>query len=115
MSKRFNLVLAALLLAASAPVFAINRGDPAAGQKKSAACAGCHGPKGHSTSAQYPKLAGQYADYIVQALTAYKSGDRQNAIMNGMAANLSKEDMWDLAAYFSSQQGDLHTLPRWNR
>ena len=58
-----------------------------------------------------PILAGQYADYIVRALKDYKSGDRQNAIMNGIAAGLSEKDMEDLAAYFSSQSG-LTTLPK---
>lgn len=84
-------------------------GDPAAGKKKAQACAACHGPGGHSTSPQFPILAGQYADYLVHALTAYQTGDRKNPIMAGMAAPLSEQDKEDLAAYFAAQMG--LTLP----
>ena len=54
-------------------------------------------------------LAGQYYDYLVKALSDYKSGKRTNPIMKGFAAQLSKQDMEDLAAWFSSQeQTSLH-------
>ena len=86
------------------------KGNAAAGQEKSAVCAACHGADGNSQININPILAGQYADYIVRALKDYKSGARQNAIMAGIAAGLSEEDMEDLAAYFSSQKG-LTTLP----
>ena len=56
-----------------------------------------------------PILAGQYPDYLVQVLGDYKSGKRKNAIMNGMAAGLSHEDMEDLAAWFSIQPSELFT------
>ncbi len=97
-----------LLFTLAAPVMA--KGDAVAGQEKSAVCAACHGADGNSTIPMNPRLAGQYPDYIVRALKDYKSGDRQNAIMNGIAAGLSEQDMQDLAAYFSSQSG-LKTLP----
>ena len=80
-------------------------GDPAAGQAKSKACAACHGADGNSASGEFPRLAGQYADYLVKALADYKSGARKNPIMAPLAANLSKRDMEDLAAYYASQQG----------
>jgi cytochrome c553 len=57
-------------------------------------------------------LAGQHADYLVHALKAYKSGDRQNAIMNGQAAALSEQDMRDLAAYYAAQSAAIQTLER---
>lgn len=79
--------------------------DPAAGREKSRTCAACHGPDGNSPSAEFPKLAGQHYDYLVKALTDYRSGARKNAIMAPQAANLSGRDIADLAAFFSQQQG----------
>lgn len=76
-----------------------------AGKEKAKACAACHGADGNSASADFPKLAGQQADYIVKSLQGYKSGTRKNPIMAPMGANLSQRDMEDLAAYFSHQQG----------
>lgn len=95
---------------ASGSALAMNQGDAAAGKTKSAACAGCHGADGNSPAGSgFPRLAGQYADYIVQALKEYKSGGRNNPIMAGMVAGLKDDDMHDLAAYFASQSG-LETL-----
>ena len=83
-------------------------GNAAAGQGKTATCAGCHGATGHGTAdPANPKLAGQHASYIAKQLEDFKSGTRQNPanpIMTGMAAGLSPEDMADIAAYFSSQE-----------
>lgn len=78
-------------------------GNATTGQTKAAACGACHGVTGNSTDAQYPKLAGQNPEYIVTQLMRFKSGVRQNAIMNGMAATLAPQDMQDIAAYFSKQ------------
>lgn len=105
----FSVILA--MLALSATNTAMAKGDAAAGQEKSSVCAACHGADGNSQIPMNPRLAGQYPDYIVQALKDYKSGDRQNAIMNGIAAGLSEQDMQDLAAYFSSKSG-LVNLPK---
>lgn len=79
--------------------------DAAAGKTKSATCAACHGPDGNSAVADFPRIAGQYPDYIVKSLTDYKSGARKNPIMAPMAAMLSERDMEDLAAFFSQQNG----------
>lgn len=73
-------------------------------------CAACHGPDGVSPNdpnkAQgAPILAGQYPDYIIQVLHDYKSGKRQNPIMNGMASGLSDEQMQMIAWYFYRQKG----------
>jgi len=81
-------------------------GDASAGEQKAAACATCHGPQGKSTNPQWPKLAGQHAPYIVTQLKAFKSGERENAIMAGQAGNLSEQDMKDLAAYYAQQPID---------
>ena len=94
---------ACLLLSASAPALA---GDAEAGQKKSTTCAACHGPDGNSpTGPDFPRLGGQHYDYLVQALQGYKSGARKNPVMNPLAANLTRRDIEDLAAFFSSQKG----------
>ncbi len=89
-----------LLISASAQ----GAGDAAAGKARSAVCAGCHGVDGNSPTPMYPKLAGQVSEYTVKQLELFKSGQRQNPIMAGMAAPLSKKDMVDLAAYFASQK-----------
>ncbi|MCS3902053.1 cytochrome c553 [Methylohalomonas lacus] len=84
-------------------------GDPDAGKKKAQSCAACHGADGNSSNADWPKIAGQQADYIVTQLQAYKSGARENPQMSPMAQDLSEQDMHDLAAYFSSQEITLET------
>ena len=70
-------------------------------------CAACHGENGVSQVADFPKLAGQYPDYLVRVLKDYQSGARKNAIMAGQVANLTPQDIDDLAAYFSGQQALL--------
>jgi cytochrome c553 len=79
-------------------------GDAEAGKSKSAACAACHGPDGNSPAPTFPKIAGQHAAYLIKQLNEYKSGERQNATMNGMVAALSEQDIADLAAFYASQQ-----------
>jgi len=72
-------------------------------------CGACHGPEGNKPSApDQPVLAGQYPDYLVQALGDYKSGRRNNPIMKAFASQLSAQDMEDLAAWFSSRPTPLH-------
>ena len=86
------------------------RGNAESGKAKAAqVCAACHGPEGNKPSApDQPVIAGQYYDYLVQALSDYKSGKRNNPIMKAFAEPLSKKDMEDLAAWFSSQRSALH-------
>ena len=80
-------------------------GDPVAGESKAQVCFACHGMDGNGVSAEYPRLAGQYESYMLKALQDYKSGARQNAIMASFVANLTDEDMADLAAYYASKEG----------
>lgn len=95
-------VSSALLLIAGQGIAA----DIEAGKKKAAeVCAACHGPDGNSPTAAFPKIAGQHATYLEKTLNDYKSGARKDPIMAGMAAPLSKRDIENLAAYFSSQSG----------
>ena len=99
-----KMILAAGCVALLAVGFA-NAANPAAGKEKAKTCAACHGPDGNSAAPDFPRLAGQHYDYLVKALSDYKAGERKNAIMAPQAANLSKRDIEDLAAYFSQQQG----------
>ena len=94
-----------LVIAAALAVSAVAQaGDPAAGKEKAKVCAACHGENGISQAPDFPKLAGQYNDYLVRAMNDYKTGARKNPIMAGQVANLKKEDIADLSAYFASQQ-----------
>ena len=106
-------LLAALTLAAPA---AFAGGDAASGKQiVDRTCAACHSANGISNKGQDPQppiLAGQYKDYIIQALHEYKNGGRNNPIMKGMAADLSEDDIRNLAEYFASLPGPLHTIPQ---
>lgn len=69
-----------------------------------AMCIGCHGIPGYKTAFpdvyHVPKIAGQQPGYIINALKAYKSGERSHPSMRGIAASLSEEDMKQLADYY---------------
>jgi cytochrome c553 len=93
-----------LLAAFAAAVTPALGADLAAGQAKvKQICSACHGLDGNSPSADYPKLGGQYPDYLAKALHDYKSGARKNPIMAGFAGTLSDKDIEDVAAYYASQ------------
>jgi len=109
--KQSFAILAALGLMLSAQA-ALADGDAAAGKDKAQTCAACHGANGISTSDQFPILAGQYKDYIIQALHEYKDGQRNNPIMKGMASGLSDDDIRNLAEYFSGLPGPLNNIPK---
>jgi cytochrome c553 len=98
-----NTILAVLLIAA--PLTVAARGDATAGQEKAKLCEACHGATGKSVDPNYPNLAGQHKDYLQKALADYRSGRRPNPIMAGMAGTLSDQDIEDLAAWYSSQEG----------
>jgi cytochrome c553 len=105
MSPRPVLLLIAAGALAPAPALAA---DVNAGQAKvKEICQACHGLDGNSTVADYPKLGGQYPDYLMKALRDYKSGARKNPIMAGFAATLSDKDIENVAAYYSSQPETL--------
>jgi cytochrome c553 len=96
---------AAALYAVGMPAQAAD-GNAEAGKKKTQMCAGCHGLKGFRTAFpdvyHVPKLGGQNPGYIVNALKAYKSGERSHPTMRGIAASLTDKDMADLAAYYAA-------------
>jgi cytochrome c553 len=75
--------------------------DAQAGKAKSAACGGCHGANGEGVGPN-PALVGKSEAQLVQAMKDYKSGARNNAIMKGMVASFSDDDMANVAAYYAS-------------
>lgn len=79
-------------------------------QEKAKTCAACHGPDGNSTAPIYPRLAGQYHDYLARALHEYKSGERKNPIMAGFAATLSDAEIEGLSNYYGAMPGKLDDL-----
>jgi cytochrome c553 len=78
--------------------------------KASEVCLACHGTNGVGITPDYPTLSGQHRDYLERALTDYKRGGRKNAIMAGMAATLSREDIAELSAFYAGQKPALETL-----
>ena len=100
----FSLLLLATLAGAAGTAAAAP--DPDAGRAKAeAACAACHGALGISVSDTIPNLAGQKARYLENQLKALKSGSRKNDVMHAIAAQLSDDDIGDLAAHFARQAG----------
>jgi cbb3-type cytochrome c oxidase subunit III len=108
-------LIASLLIAAAlvAPALTAQAAEPAKVAKPdvakgeasyTAVCAACHGADGNSGSPANPKLAQQHPDYIVKQLQEFKSGKRANAIMSGMVAALSEDDMKNIAAYVGSKK-----------
>jgi cytochrome c553 len=94
---------AAASSAPAAPLAPFVDGKAADGATKSAACAACHGPNGNSVNAEWPRLAGQSAVYIVEQLRLFRSGVRNNPVMKPLASTLSNQDIDDLAVYYQAQ------------
>lgn len=102
----------ACVLSTAVPARAAD-GNVQAGQQKDSMCQGCHGIPDYRTAFpsvySVPKIGGQHAAYIVKALHAYKSGARTHPSMRAIAASLSDQDMADLAAFYSAQNGAAAT------
>jgi cytochrome c553 len=100
MIKKLTLMVS---LAAAAPLAMAQ--DAEAGSKKVAQCIGCHSIPGYQSSFpevyKVPKIAGQGAEYIVAALTAYHKGDRKHPTMRAVASAMSEQDMKDVAAFYA--------------
>jgi len=99
--NKLGLIFTAVLVSASLNTFAA--GDAAKGKAKSATCIACHGATGNSMVPTFPKIAGQGESYLFEQLQDFKSGARKDALMAGIVAALSQDDMANLAAYFSQQ------------
>ena len=83
----------------------------AKGEATGQSCVDCHGSEGNAPiDATYPKLGGQYADYLGHALEQYRNGQRDHALMSSQARNLTDQQIADLAAYFSSRESQLRDL-----
>lgn len=100
------IAMATLAWQAGARASAVGEGDAKAGEAKAAVCAACHGPAGNSFNPVWPKLAGQGAPYTFKQLQKFKSGERMNPVMAAQVANLSEQDMLDIAAYYAQQTGN---------
>jgi cytochrome c553 len=90
--------------------------DPARGQQiASQVCAACHGPDGNSAATANPRLAQQHSEYLYKQLLDYtvRQGQqrpaRENAIMNGIASQLSDDDKRNVSAWFAGQMAQLNT------
>lgn len=83
----------------------------AKGKATGQSCVDCHGADGNvPIDDSYPKLGGQYADYLAHALQAYRAGDRQHALMTPQAASLTDQEIADVSAYFGSRPSQLRDL-----
>jgi len=105
-------MLTLFVLSLSLSSIASAKGNPEVGKTKSATCTACHGADGNSLIGMNPKIAGQHTKYLAKQLTEFRLASRtsgkegrNNAVMNGMAAALSDQDIADLASYFASQEG----------
>ena len=100
-----KLVLVALV--AAAPLAAWAQGTADGAKQKTSMCIGCHGIPEYKASFQsvyrVPKIAGQSAKYIENALNAYKKGERSHPTMRGIAGSLTDQDIADLAAYYGTK------------
>lgn len=105
-----SLLIAAALVApslsnAAEPAAKVAKADLAKGEATyTAVCSSCHGADGNSMIPANPKLAQQHRDYIVKQLQEFKAGKRANAIMTGMSAGLSDDDMKNIGAWLNSKK-----------
>ncbi|RFA30162.1 cytochrome c4 [Alkalilimnicola ehrlichii] len=79
------------------------QGDVSAGQQLSSTCVACHGADGNSVNPEWPKIAGLDEQYIFTQLQHFQTGEREDPLMSPVVADLSEEDMWNLAAYYAGQ------------
>ena len=94
--------IAAIIGALCLSLATAQAGNLEAGRKKSEPCAACHGAVGISPNTSWPNLAGQQKAYLVKQMEAFRDGKRTDPWMSPMAAELSDEDIADLADFFNS-------------
>ena len=99
---------------AGLPTGRVSEGEALANAKGKAtgqSCIDCHGADGNNPlDDSYPKLGGQYYDYLEHALQQYRSGAREHALMSQQARDLSDQQIADLAVYFGSRPSQLRDL-----
>ena len=114
MKKLFITIIVGLFVLAAVSSFASEEeahesSDDAAPAKSGAEvakqCVACHGEDGNSPTSNFPRIAGQHADYMFHSLKSYKNGDRKNAIMAGIVAALTEEEMKNVSAFYAGQAG----------
>jgi len=100
-----SLLTAAALAATAFPAFSAGPAKPdlAKGEASFAACVACHAADGNSTITANPKLAQQHPEYLLKQLQEFKSGKRANAVMSGMVAALTEDDMRNIAAWVATK------------
>lgn len=94
------------------PLVAASHASPPKVPQPAVVCTSCHGSNGIGVTPMYPNLAGQHASYLTRAIQEYHNKDRQNPIMDSMAAALTREQVSAIVDYFSSLKPGLHTEPR---
>ncbi|MCC5856080.1 MAG: cytochrome c4 [Idiomarina sp.] len=121
--KKIAILLGMVFFAGQASVVAAETverlvGDPEAGQQKSQTCAACHGPTGNSPVGDFPNIAGQGQRYLFKQLVDYRTGvetngerGRYNMLMADQVANLTDQDMMDLAAFYAAQENEVGSAP----
>ncbi|PIE25208.1 MAG: cytochrome c4 [Neptuniibacter caesariensis] len=102
-----NKLLISLLVTIGITGVAHAAGDAAAGKGKTGVCAACHAVDGNSAIANFPKLAGQNEAYLIKQMGEIKSGKRTVPEMTGLLDAMSEQDIADIAAYFSQQNGTV--------
>ena len=90
----------ALIMCLPAGVFA--GGDAAAGKEKAAQCTSCHGANGEGSGTPNTAIAGMDVGAFTKGISAYKSGERKNPMMEMFAKKLTDQDVADLAAYYAT-------------
>ncbi len=113
MKKLFINVVVGWFVVVAAPSFASEEAHESShdaapaksGAEVATQCVACHGEDGNSPTPNFPRIAGQHADYMFHSLKSYKNGDRKNPIMAGIVAALSEEEMKNVSAFFASQNG----------
>lgn len=99
--------IAAALAVCGLSGLVLAEGDAQRGEELAQTCAGCHGTDGNSPSPDFPKIAGQNTRYFIEQMEAYQDGSRVNALMQGQVANLSDQDIRDLAAFYAQQEANF--------
>ena len=106
MTKRVRAALVVALLGALAALatmrVAFAAGNAETGAAKALVCAACHGQNGISGNPLWPSLAGQHEAYLAKQIKAFRDGERSDVSMQPFVANLSDQDIEDIAAYYAS-------------
>jgi len=101
--RRTTALVALLMSLGAGTALAQDKGDASAGATKAATCTACHGLNGNSVNPEWPVLAGQNAAYLRDQITRFRTGKRNNPLMQPMVQNLTDQDVADLAAFYSTQ------------